>query len=892
MAKNENQPAESRKDIFISYSSKDKPIAEKLRQAVNSLQYTAFFDEDALPGSQGWDREIARNINNCRLVLFYRTDNSVASEWCARELRMAENRKKPIIPVVEQSRQNALPDSEAMQALLVNLQNAFIDGTENPSAIKDNLRKPLENAIGRGRGNFGEMSSVLHDMLRQAAAALNNTLGSEVIRYSYDDSDGAGLYRDFRFGDEKAEFRMICRRRKQPGPFLNSSCKNKKPPCGMYELCHCGDDGKKDVYVIDTSVKYFGENGFLFKNLFESKGIGLPGFDGRRGEFHKCPGAPRESLIYRDVTDFRYYDDNGKKSEAGEFSAVMRLIFKANYFFTELEKQLAGPRERAEKRDRFFDVFQDDEELKKSFSIYREGLAFSLVPPARGESPAGRSELGIYDSIELARPKVIRVLMRGLFSEDPKIELRRYENNRLKQTELPVDQALFEADGEKEPPAKKGKAKAAAAGAKNEFAALMDRLRGAITELNSAGAELRERPGWDGEREIREKLKALIDALSEAHVGDWQVSSDDRKSVFTAIGKYQYARDKADGKPEIVSPLRLKIVMTREERAGFVLFHVDEPRIPTFGFEPEGPAKKSASKSDDAQAGEEAAAPVYFPHVMSENPLENPPGAGLDAFVAKVKESWNKVRTYLESEKPGKAITISARRNKLRDDVFGKHFKHAGSVLTSLDGKTAGNETYGDRIAWSLRMDHRFYRDLSKLAGDPIPFCPFIQFIGPGMRSWSVGWESTREFRALPRPVKHFFWHAALEGTAAADDPGRENGPRMILQIEPNGDSVFFNQEGHCFPPKKNDPNGVVDAALKKLEEQKKSIAALWQCISDPDSFEDRKVEVRVEKKKAAPVPPAEAAAENTEDEDVPAAETAAVSEKPADAIHHEEEKR
>ena len=146
--------------------------------------------------------------------------------------------------------------------------------------------------------------------------------------------------------------------------------------------------------------------------------------------------------------------------------------------------------------------------------------------------------------------------------------------------------------------------------------------------------------------------------------------------------------------------------------------------------------------------------------------------------------------------------------------------------MTSLGGKTVAQEKYGDRIAWSLKMDHRFYRDLSKVSGDPVPFCPFVQFIGPGMVGWSTGWETRPEFRSLPRSVKHFFWYAVF-------------GDRKI-DVEPNGDSVFFNRDDVYSP-------GELARAMEKLERQKDRLAALWQCISDPESFTDGKVPFKLD---------------------------------------------
>ena len=336
------------------------------------------------------------------------------------------------------------------------------------------------------------------------------------------------------------------------------------------------------------------------------------------------------------------------------------------------------------------------------------------------------------------------------------------------------------------------------------------------------------RDTWEQEEPARKILKEVIGSLKARQVENWSVYSNHEKTIFTAIGKYRYA------KTTIVSPLRIKIVLNREEKmAGFVVFHVDEPSEPKFYFEQK--EKKSGKSSLNEKMPDFH---WYFPELTDRKTKSNPQqfqrafgredipeGEGMAAskedFITQAVSSWESIKAYIEECRPGKENTLSALRNGAYTTFRGFFKKQGGFVFTSLDGRVVEDEADGDRIAWLLQMDHRFYRDLSKLATAPIPFCPFVQFIGPGMGKWSTGWETTREFRALPRSVKHYFWHMLFGKDA---------------EIEPNGDSVFFNRSNR-FSQK-----ALMDAMTKLENEHRGKIAGLWEKISDPESFQQEEV--------------------------------------------------
>ena len=67
-------------DIFISYSRKDKPIAEQLEQALEQCGWSVFWDGELLPG-ETFRRAIEQELQKARLVIALWSPTSIKSEW-------------------------------------------------------------------------------------------------------------------------------------------------------------------------------------------------------------------------------------------------------------------------------------------------------------------------------------------------------------------------------------------------------------------------------------------------------------------------------------------------------------------------------------------------------------------------------------------------------------------------------------------------------------------------------------------------------------------------------------------------------------------------------------------------------------------------------------------
>jgi len=90
--------AGSKDQVFISYSSRNRRIAEAIRSHLQSLSVTCWMaPESIMPGEQ-WAQAIARVIPESRLMVLLWTVESMQSEQVINELTLADRSGVMIIP--------------------------------------------------------------------------------------------------------------------------------------------------------------------------------------------------------------------------------------------------------------------------------------------------------------------------------------------------------------------------------------------------------------------------------------------------------------------------------------------------------------------------------------------------------------------------------------------------------------------------------------------------------------------------------------------------------------------------------------------------------------------------------------------------------------------------
>lgn len=98
--------------LFISYARVDKPYC---KQIVDLLDiYEVWYDQRLIGGQIWWDRIVAE-LNACDAMIYLLSPESVASEYCQRELAVALNLGKKVLPVIIHSGTKVPPELAQIQ---------------------------------------------------------------------------------------------------------------------------------------------------------------------------------------------------------------------------------------------------------------------------------------------------------------------------------------------------------------------------------------------------------------------------------------------------------------------------------------------------------------------------------------------------------------------------------------------------------------------------------------------------------------------------------------------------------------------------------------------------------------------------------------------------------
>src|ERR1035441_7230857 len=96
-------------ELFISYSKHNRPQALELARELRAEGFSVWIDQGGIEGAQNWSARIVEGINDCSTLLLLLSPQAVASKNVAREVHLAFEKGKHILPVVIEK--VALPSS-------------------------------------------------------------------------------------------------------------------------------------------------------------------------------------------------------------------------------------------------------------------------------------------------------------------------------------------------------------------------------------------------------------------------------------------------------------------------------------------------------------------------------------------------------------------------------------------------------------------------------------------------------------------------------------------------------------------------------------------------------------------------------------------------------------
>ena len=114
-------------EVFISYASKDRKRILDLVDRLESAEVSVWIDQMSIEVATMWSQEIVSAIRNCKVLILAISGNSADSKNVVKELALASEGHKNILPVYLESAE--IPESMAYQ--LAGIQRVeFFDGDE------------------------------------------------------------------------------------------------------------------------------------------------------------------------------------------------------------------------------------------------------------------------------------------------------------------------------------------------------------------------------------------------------------------------------------------------------------------------------------------------------------------------------------------------------------------------------------------------------------------------------------------------------------------------------------------------------------------------------------------------------------------------------------------
>ncbi len=164
-----------KKDVFISYSSKDFDKVNNVKHILETNGITCWMAPQSIPAGSSYAKEIPTAIRNCKVFLLMITSKSQESQWVPKELSLALSEHKYVLPFVIED------------CSLTDIFNFFLTDVQRYYAFEvrsDSLRELIERIRlecnksdgAAGLVQPGEVSDVEAWIGRQDRHALNREL--------------------------------------------------------------------------------------------------------------------------------------------------------------------------------------------------------------------------------------------------------------------------------------------------------------------------------------------------------------------------------------------------------------------------------------------------------------------------------------------------------------------------------------------------------------------------------------------------------------------------------------------------------------------------------------------------------------------------------------------
>ena len=133
--------SQDQNDVFVSYSRKDVKRVKTIVDTLKERGYRCWMDIDGIESGDVFKRVIVRAINASKVVLFFSSASSNSSEWTVKEINIAVQLKKQIIPI-------RIDDAQYDESILFDLSGLDFVDCRSESPFIDRILKAVEKKCG------------------------------------------------------------------------------------------------------------------------------------------------------------------------------------------------------------------------------------------------------------------------------------------------------------------------------------------------------------------------------------------------------------------------------------------------------------------------------------------------------------------------------------------------------------------------------------------------------------------------------------------------------------------------------------------------------------------------------------------------------------------------
>ena len=171
-------------EIFISYAHVDHKFALKVRKALNNFSLRCWMDDWRLEAGDDWRAAIGKGLIGSKIVVFIASKNSVISDWCLKELYLAQELSRKIVLVLQDDVSDHYPilDLKISTLLKHSKSKDIFDFTKVDNTVDEKSENNLSYLIFKE--NIENLARRLHGLVENYQKNHNTSIINQETNYN------------------------------------------------------------------------------------------------------------------------------------------------------------------------------------------------------------------------------------------------------------------------------------------------------------------------------------------------------------------------------------------------------------------------------------------------------------------------------------------------------------------------------------------------------------------------------------------------------------------------------------------------------------------------------------------------------------------------------------